>query len=84
VIPSKIADLELFYAIQRVENLTTILRQAPRWNRTGKPVLKRASPDGVNEDRLEADATLLFGASSDSSRSCGKTITPDPPRHATA
>ena len=41
------------------------------------------SLDGVNEYRLEAleaYATLLFGASSDRSRSCGKTITADPPR----
>ena|SRR5580692_10361586 len=35
----------------------------------------KASPDGVNEYRLEAYATLLFGASSDSLRSCSKTIT---------
>ena len=40
----------------------------------------KASLDGVNEYRLEAYATLLFGASSDSSRSCGKNITADPPR----
>jgi hypothetical protein len=39
----------------------------------------KASLDGVNEYRLETYATLLFGASSDSSRSCG-TITTDPPR----
>jgi hypothetical protein len=32
----------------------------------------KASLDGVNEYRLEAYATLLFGASSDSSRSCSK------------
>jgi len=31
----------------------------------------KASLDGVNEYRLEAYATLLFGASSDHSRSCG-------------
>ena len=30
----------------------------------------KASLDGVNEYRLEAYATLLFGASSDTSRSC--------------
>jgi hypothetical protein len=35
----------------------------------------KASLDGVNEYRLEAYATLLFGASSDSLRSCSKTIT---------
>jgi hypothetical protein len=35
---------------------------------------KKGSLDGVNEYRLEAYATLLFGASSDNSRSCGKTI----------
>jgi hypothetical protein len=40
----------------------------------------KASLDGVNEYRLEAYATLLFGASSDTSRSCGKTITAGPPR----
>ena len=34
----------------------------------------------LNEYRLEAYATLLFGASSDSSRSCGKTVTADPPK----
>ena len=32
---------------------------------------EKASLDGVNEYRLEAYATLLFGASSDNSRSCG-------------
>src|SRR5580704_15518247 len=40
----------------------------------------KTSLDGVNEYRLEAYATLLFGASSDRSRSCGKSITADPPR----
>ena len=35
----------------------------------------QASLDGVNAYRLEAYATLLFGAASDGSRSCGKTIT---------
>jgi hypothetical protein len=35
----------------------------------------KASLDGVNEYRLEAYATLLFGASSDRSRSRGNTIT---------
>jgi hypothetical protein len=40
----------------------------------------KSSLDGVNEYRLEAYATLLFGASSDNSRSCGKAITADPPR----
>jgi hypothetical protein len=40
----------------------------------------KASLEGVNEYRLEAYATLLFGASSDRARSCGKTITADPPR----
>jgi len=34
----------------------------------------KASLDGVNEYTLEAYATLLFGASSDRSRSCGKTV----------
>jgi hypothetical protein len=37
------------------------------------------SPSG-SDYNLEAYATLLFGASSDSSRSCGKTITAYPPR----
>jgi hypothetical protein len=32
------------------------------------------------EDRLEAYATLLFGASSDNSGSGGKTIAADPPQ----
>jgi hypothetical protein len=40
----------------------------------------KASLDSVNEYRLEAYATLLFGALSDRSRSCVKTITADPPR----
>jgi hypothetical protein len=40
----------------------------------------RVSLDRVNGYRLEAYDSLLFGASSDSPRSCGKTITVDPPR----
>ena len=40
----------------------------------------KASLEGANEYRLEASATLPFGASTDSSRSCVKTIAADPPR----
>jgi hypothetical protein len=40
----------------------------PLYTRVGG---NKASLDGVNEYRLEAYATLLFGASSDGSRLCG-------------